>query len=1024
MLPKRLTIKGIYSYQEAVEIDFERLLDAQLFGIFGAVGSGKSTILEAISFALFDRTERLNRRGDDLNYNMMNLKSTELLIDFVFEDAQGEDYRFEVKGKRHAKQFDKVETFKRGAYKRVGEKWEPIEATTAEEIIGLSYDNFRRTIIIPQGKFQEFIQLGAKDRTTMLRDIFGLERFELGQKVGTLMKANEANLNVLKGQLEGVATVTEEAIKAEDAIKAEKASALAILTKQVLATTKQVNRLNELNSLFKQLAESESVAKDLLEKKPSIDAIQKQIDDYEFCVSNFKKDLERYEELKAEYTEKKALWEGKTSEQEKLNTQLEAQQKELQSLQAQYDARKETEQIIVELGRVAKVLAAQAKLTAKAEREVKGTAALQDLRQAIKSGEAQLEAQQKSINENQEKLNQKADLIELKGLYEKRADAMSQIDKLKSQADSKASAAKDAQADLQTALKTIEIKATPKLAQRSDLDKVFTDLLADNEKAQKAVQKQITQITSNQKLEDYVQQLKDGDPCPLCGAVHHPDKMESHDLQKELEAEEAKLTALQNKESQIRNVEKEVSLNFIKWQTASDEQANLQAELKEKEASLKTIETSFKGKIYGVNEQDKLTTVLTEMDKVQAQFNQQKEALTELQAKQKKAIADEERYEKALQEVKDEMLILKTEINTNSKEIKKLQLADFVEKEEQSVDNERIAKEKVLQELIATYEKIASDIQLNQQALKGLEGALKEMGKQKEAVLKETTELGQSIQKAVAATPFAEINAVQKIIANSIDVKAEAIKVKEYESAVTSTNARIATLREQTKNDTFDTDLFANVQAQLATLQAQEDAEQKAIGELNQVIKQLKADWKSKKELAKQQATLDKRKDNLSTLAKLFRSSGFVNFISSVYLQDLCSAANERFFKLTKQQLKLEVTEDNSFNVRDYLNNGKTRHVKTLSGGQTFQISLCLALALAESIKQQSQSKQNFFFLDEGFGTLDKESLHIVFDTLKSLRKEQRVVGVISHVEELQNEIDVCLNIVKDEERGSLITVN
>jgi len=150
-------------------------------------------------------------------------------------------------------------------------------------------------------------------------------------------------------------------------------------------------------------------------------------------------------------------------------------------------------------------------------------------------------------------------------------------------------------------------------------------------------------------------------------------------------------------------------------------------------------------------------------------------------------------------------------------------------------------------------------------------------------------------------------------------------------------------------------------------------------------MKQLKADWKSKKELAKQQATLDKRKDNLSTLAKLFRSSGFVNFISSVYLQD---------------------------------------HVKTLSGGQTFQISLCLALALAESIKQQSQSKQNFFFLDEGFGTLDKESLHIVFDTLKSLRKEQRVVGVISHVEELQNEIDVCLNIVKDEERGSLITVN
>jgi len=103
------------------------------------------------------------------------------------------------------------------------------------------------------------------------------------------------------------------------------------------------------------------------------------------------------------------------------------------------------------------------------------------------------------------------------------------------------------------------------------------------------------------------------------------------------------------------------------------------------------------------------------------------------------------------------------------------------------------------------------------------------------------------------------------------------------------------------------------------------------------------------------------------------------------------------------------------------MNGGKIRSVKTLSGGQTFQAALSLALALADNIQKITESNQNFFFLDEGFGSLDKESLNIVFDTLKSLRKENRIVGVISHVEEMQQEIDVHLRIENHEERGSTI---
>ncbi|MCB0842418.1 MAG: SMC family ATPase, partial [Bacteroidetes bacterium] len=107
-----------------------------------------------------------------------------------------------------------------------------------------------------------------------------------------------------------------------------------------------------------------------------------------------------------------------------------------------------------------------------------------------------------------------------------------------------------------------------------------------------------------------------------------------------------------------------------------------------------------------------------------------------------------------------------------------------------------------------------------------------------------------------------------------------------------------------------------------------------------------------------------------------------------------------------------------------YLNNGQVRSVKTLSGGQTFQAALSLALALADEVQQQVKAKQNFFFLDEGFGSQDKNSLQVIFQTLKSLRNENRIVGIISHVEELQQEIDTYLFISNEEESGSRVVAS
>jgi len=186
MKPISLSLQGLYSYKEAVTIDFARLTSGGLFGIFGKVGSGKSSLLEAITFALYGETDRMNKT-DKRGYNMMNLRSKSFEVDFRFEKG-GETYRFTVALKRHGKKFEEVQTSERASYRLTQGEWVPLSGDQgqAEFILGLSYKNFRRTVIIPQGKFQEFLQLKDSERLEMLEEIFGLERFNLYGRVSRL----------------------------------------------------------------------------------------------------------------------------------------------------------------------------------------------------------------------------------------------------------------------------------------------------------------------------------------------------------------------------------------------------------------------------------------------------------------------------------------------------------------------------------------------------------------------------------------------------------------------------------------------------------------------------------------------------------------------------------------------------------------------------------------------------------------------------------------------------------------------
>lgn len=168
-------------------------------------------------------------------------------------------------------------------------------------------------------------------------------------------------------------------------------------------------------------------------------------------------------------------------------------------------------------------------------------------------------------------------------------------------------------------------------------------------------------------------------------------------------------------------------------------------------------------------------------------------------------------------------------------------------------------------------------------------------------------------------------------------------------------------------------------------------------------LKELEGKHERWKKLQEDREKLAKLKDRLETLQRIFRGNAFVEFIAEEQVFNVALAASERLKRMTRHRYALEVDSEGGFIMRDDANGGVKRPVSTLSGGETFLTSLALALALSAQIQLKGQYPLEFFFLDEGFGTLDSELLDKVMTTLEELPADRMTIGVISHVPEMRH---------------------
>ncbi len=1019
MIPIRLALQGIYSYQSEQIIDFKTLTEGKVFGIFGGVGSGKSTILEAISFALYNKTERIR---SNRTYNMMNLRSNTLLIDFEFESDEGERYRFVVSGRRNSRQFHKVATFKRMGYQWKENQWIPLESDKADDIIGLSYENFRRTVIIPQGKFREFLELGDTDRRKMLVELFGLQRFDLSEPVNRLFHTCKLQLEHLLGRQSALEAYTEESLHTLISNLKNTRSDLKKNDVKLQKITRRHSRLQQLAKTYEQAQKVEQELHKLLEKSASMNVLKVDIKRKLYCIEHFKTPLSAFDEKRISCREldEKILQQSQALNDlqevfKTLGNTLEglrptaALREELTQSLRDIDLLRQMHTLREEKNQLDRRLLNGAKTIAQHKKQVQS---LEDKRLKIKK---RLDTLLQRIPDHNLLRQWSENYHRLHTLQDQIAELKKELERVEADRHKKSS-------ELTRQLKTLSIEELDADSMnRAELHASIVQLEHQLTLDEKALRAALQNRELEAKLKEQAESLQPGKPCLLCGSTDHPSPLVVEGIEDEIQAYNAQIHRLHHRRKALSDALQYLSAFEAAQQSLLEQFERLKSQYNVKQEEWNAIQNNLPDHLPGyenypsveealqaVNEDQKQIKILT--NQLRAVEQEYEIALTELQ-KYERLIEQLERnrqgavsgMETLQKQTSENLPEVVADLNDAELQQRALQIKQRIEKEIQIFDSTQ-----------AKYRKTQLDME-------ALEASLQTIKTQRGTLQLSIDQLKESLLDTLGKASFDTLDDVRQVLASSLDIHRAQSEVQAFEERKSHLLQRSEQLKTELDGQMPDKEEYDQLTQQLQSLTEESKALNNRLGSLEHQHLDHLAKLKAKEKLAEDYRLLSQRMENLQLLRNMFRGGGFIDYASTVYLQQLCITANKRFHQLTRHQLSLELRADNTFQVRDYLNEGRVRSVSTLSGGQMFQLSLSLALALADSIRQHRGKGQNFFFLDEGFGTLDKEALRIVFDTLKALRKEDRIVGVISHVEALQEEVDVAVFVENDPSKGTQV---
>lgn len=1011
MIPLQLTIEGLYSYQQRHVIDFEQLTSAGIFGIFGAVGSGKSSILEAISFVLYGETERMHSR-ENRTYNMMNLKSNRSYIELDFINHQNKKYRATREFKRNSRNFEEVRTPTVVVYQWTDDKWLPLEHSNLHEIIGLSYANFKRTTIIPQGQFKEFLDLGATERTKMMMEIFDLQRFDLHRKTANLSEQNRSKLDQLDGQLKGFEQVSEEEIAAKQNEHSDLEKVRADAEKLNAEAQLKFQQYKNLKTDFDLLGSKTKQLEQLSEQTEIMNELDRTTEKFDRYSQLFGPLLLQQKKLRAEFDLKSKELAERTKTFAETTKSLEDIRETLSNILPAYNRLDADRCKASDFSVLLQIKEADKELSKLEERLGNGAKILKEKDDSKKTLDGSIRTLTSQLQYLRSKRIDQSLLSNVSAWF----SALNNLQENKKQAEQMLKNYSSALDKILAEIATLDLYLTSA--------EPYEQKVKTLQRSKKSLVDEKTALEVQQKLAHYADALHDGAACPLCGALEHPNVVEFENVSTQIANINAKIEKLQLEESTIQR-------QFMEAEKLRERKRLTEKQLEEARSNanhyLEKIadhRTLFVWPEFDPNNEKDFVEKRSAAFTLDKNIQGLEVRIAEEQKLFEEACRQSDKFAEKLTELKLDQSRKTATVAAHKTQLQKLSYDAYEKVDGETIQQQIEALNKAISETEKQYTRLtAEEKELGLKVAK-METEVDTLKKRIDEIEFQSEQNNSGLNEALIRSNVADIRTVLDILEQPLDVAKNRAKVHEFRVAHATLTGGVSELREKLKNYTFDDLQFEAVTEEARHSEVNFRRANDAVVAARTEIRRLREEFRKKEELLREYAALSKRDENLRLMLNLFKGAGFVQYAASIYLRQLCDHANVRFHRMTRNQLSLQLNDNNEFEIIDFLNEGKRRSVKTLSGGQAFQVSLSLALALAESVSANLKAQQNFFFIDEGFGTQDPESVHVIFETLTALQKENRIVGIISHVEELKEKMPVALHITKHPERGSEIEVH
>jgi exonuclease SbcC len=989
MKPLFLSIDGFTAFKNKQELDFTRL---DVFVLFGPTGSGKSSVLDAMCYALYGRVPRLGAT------NLSDLISTG-------RDAATITFDFQMRGNHYrvTRKMYRSTTPARAQVDRVdGENITPVSSGVTEtskkieDILGLDFAAFSRSVMLPQGKFAEFLHAAGSERRAMIKSLFGLGVLDRMRGLVTVKtKDIEDNLNILKGRTTGIGDPAE--IQAELVVKRQELGEIqrlkAELGAELAAKSAELEVLRELANNTAELARVVAELAALVLHRGAIVLKEEEL----------RRAIAAERILPVRDSRNDALKNLKTrqSAAENANKELLRVQSSVDGSVGRVARAKEASERLPDLeARLATLNALQAKLQELEKlRDVEGRAveALSNDEQSFANAQKSLCDAEAKFGRAQEDLKTKQAELSAIGFDSGRLEQLLRINPVAANVlglTAQVDAARRLRGESESKIADHKVAlehAREALNGARQKDAEAQSNLAVAEDALKAAERenQAAVLRKN---------LCEGDSCPVC-----------HQTVPVIPATES--FSLESLESALK-----AARTGAKATSEASQKANTSFELAQ-ERHERVVQDSVVASEAFEAKQKALTEALFEFERL---------TLPGLEPAQVAAAIEAER------ELSARVQSLKSTIENAGQmlELLKTAAADSkvaVEREKSRVD---VAKERAEQAIAAVRayesnlgvipENIAQEITACTTEIKTIQEELKAA----EAKLQSERELLQRCE-ALAGSARTELDAATKhfedtnakfvadLQANDfgseeiLDASIRSAKAREdlereikaHHNAKERCEGRRAELAEKLSDARVSDEQVADTQGRIMIVQGRLSELTREEGSWQQAIYALDTKLKELGEVAKQLKVAEAEYALFRDISQLLRDDAFPEFVADSYLKVLVAGASHRLKELSGRYSLLY--QDSTFLVMDHDNGDQTRRATTLSGGETFLASLSLALELAAQVQlAQGATQLDSLFIDEGFGTLDAATLDTVAEAIESLGSH-RTVGIVTHVEEL-----------------------